>query len=165
MTSPLNVNRYGKVTPSSTQTNGVCISTVVYIALTNDTAKLLLNSFRTVRSQQLAEMGYNDLHTTQGGLIVATNDVPPQTPIEKEMGMDEQALRMVLFQRSGIAESLILKLQNLTGVEVVTRQQIEETFSQWIDHQYSTDEHKGTKTTTTRTTKTTKTRKVPATSS
>ncbi len=48
--------------------------------------------------------------------------------------MNEENLRMLLFGRNGIQERLLVKLQDITGIEVVTRRQIEDTYSNWISY-------------------------------
>jgi hypothetical protein len=62
--------------------------------------------------------------------------------------MNEESLRHVLFARQGIPERLVLKLQRLTGVYLVTREQIEDTYKQWLDYLYQ-DSNSDAKTTTT----------------
>jgi hypothetical protein len=79
--------------------------------------------------------------------VIQTNTALPLAPIEQELGMNEEALRQVLFARQGIPERLVLKLQRLTGVYVITREQIEDTFKQWCDYLYS-DSNSDAKTTT-----------------
>ena len=44
-----------------------------------------------------------------------------------ELGVSEANLRHLLFARNGLPERLLLKLQELTGLEMVSKQQIEET--------------------------------------
>ena len=43
-----------------------------------------------------------------------------------ELGVSEANLRHLLFARNGLPERLILKLQELTGLEMVSKQQIED---------------------------------------
>ena len=50
--------------------------------------------------------------------------------VEQELGMNEENLRHALFARNGIPERLALKLQAVTGVELVTKEQIEQTFQE-----------------------------------
>ena len=54
--------------------------------------------------------------------------------IEEQLGVNDENLRTLLFGRNGIPERLLVKLQEITGVEVVTRKQIEETYSDWVDY-------------------------------
>ena len=129
-------NRYNQKTPTTLQENGCAISTPFYINPTQDQTKQLLNAFRNVRQRQLDQMGFESNTTTPGGLVIETAKNPPLTPIEEELGMNEESLRYALFTRQGIPERLVLKLQRLTGVYTVTREQIEETFRMWLDHLY-----------------------------
>ena len=48
--------------------------------------------------------------------------------------MTEENLKQVLFSRNGLPERLILKLQRITGIELVSREQIEETQRAWVSH-------------------------------
>lgn len=145
-------NRYNQITPTAIQENGCAISTPFYINPTTDQTKQLLNAFRVVKQKELIESGFNTEPTvTPGGLVIQTNTQLPLAPIEQELGMNEEALRQVLFGRQGVSERLILKLQRLTGVYLVTRAQIEETFNAWLNHLY--DDHTSAAATTTPTRK------------
>lgn len=147
-------NRYQQKTPTTIQESGLAISTPIYINPTTDQTKQLLNAFRTVKQKQLLEIGYETQTVTPGGLVIETASAPPLTPIEQELGMNEEGLRQVLFSRQGIPERLIMKLQRTTGVYVVTRAQIEETFTAWLDHLYSDSNNNATTTTPTKVTRT-----------
>jgi hypothetical protein len=141
-------NRYQQQTPTSIQENGCAISTPIYINPTTDQTKQLLNAFRTVKQKELLEAGFNNEPVvTPGGIVVETAKSFPLAPIEQELGMNEEALRQVLFARQGIPERLVFKLQRLTGVYLVTREQIEDTYKQWLDYLYS-DSNSDAKTTT-----------------
>jgi len=133
-------NRYQQKTPTTLQENGCAISTPFYINPTPDQTKQLLNAFRSVKDKQMNEMGFELHTTTPSGLVVTTAKNPPLTPIEEELGMNEESLRYALFTRQGIPERLVLKLQRLTGVYVVTREQIEDTFKQWLDYLYGDEQ-------------------------
>ena len=105
----LTVNRYGKVSPTAIQTNGAAVSVPIYIAPTKEQNKAMLNAVRDI-----AREGDN--------------------AVEEQLGVNEENLRTLLFGRHGIPERLLVKLQEITGVEVVTRKQIEETYSDWVDY-------------------------------
>jgi hypothetical protein len=142
-------NRYNQTTPTSLQDNGCAISTPFYINPTTDQTKQLLNAFRSVKQKELLDAGFNnDPVVTPGGIVVETARTLPLAPIEQELGMNEESLRHVLFARQGIPERLVLKLQRLTGVYLVTREQIEDTYKQWLDYLYQ-DSNSDAKTTTT----------------
>ena len=53
-----------------------------------------------------------------------------------ELGVSEANLRHLLFARNVLPERLLLKLQQLTGLEMVSKQQIEDTYQSWITHVY-----------------------------
>lgn len=159
MTAELIINRYGQTTPTSIQENGCAISTPFYINPTTDQTKQLLNAFRNIKQRQLLELGYNNQASTKSGLVVATAITPPQTPIEEELGMNEEALRYVLFGRQGIQERLFIKLQRLTGVYLITREQIEDTYTAWLNTLFGDEQSTASKATTTTSPRQSKTRK------
>ena len=107
--STLITNRYGNITPTAIQANGAAISVPIYIAPAKEQNKTLLNAVRNI-----AREGEN--------------------AVEKQLGMNEENLRMLLFGRNGIPERLLVKLQDITGIEVVTRRQIEDTYSNWVSY-------------------------------
>lgn len=47
----LQINRYGETTPTAIQSNGVVISTPIYIQLTKEQNKTILNAIRTAISR------------------------------------------------------------------------------------------------------------------
>ena len=49
------------------------------------------------------------------------------TAVVSELGVSEANLRHLLFERNGLPERLLLNLQDLTGLEIVSKQQIEDT--------------------------------------
>ena len=48
----------------------------------------------------------------------------------------KETLRYALFGRQGITERLIIKLQELTGVELISREAIENNIKMWLDYLY-----------------------------
>ena len=126
-------NRYDQVTPTSIQQNGCSVSTPIYFTPTADQNKALLNAFREVVRKQRLEMGFPAPETSSIGVTVVTHQVPPLTPAEQDLGMNEESLRYALFQRRGTPERLIIKLQQITGLEFIKRKEIEETFFAWLD--------------------------------
>ena len=82
------VNRYGETTPTAIQSNGVAISTPIYIQLTKEQNKTILNTIRTAISRE-------------GDAVVS------------ELGVSEANLRHLLFARNGLPERLLLKLQDV----------------------------------------------------
>ena len=141
----LTTNRYGQVTPSTTNELGSTISCPFYVSPTTDKKKELLNAFRSVKAKQAIEAGFDPAPKPgTGGVSVQTNVNPPTTPIEHELGITEENLRLMLFSRQGLHERLVVKLQELTGVEVFTREDAQQTFDAWLNYLFNPDENKGT---------------------
>lgn len=152
----LQTNRYGVVTPNLLLDNGISIATPIYFNLPSDVTKAILNKFREVKLRQLLELGWTDTKGSSiGALSVTTAEEPPQTAIEKELGMNEEALRYALFTRAGVQERLVLKLQNLLDIDLVTKEQIENCYQLWVDEfkfpSSKANEKKTRKTSSTRT--------------
>ena len=151
-TEQLSLNRYGQKTPNYLLPNGITIACPVYFNLPMDTAKGLLNAFREQKLRELVELGWEDTQAVNGtALTVTTAKTPPMTPVEQAMGMTEESLRFALFSRQGIQERLILKLQKLLDIELVTRDQIEQTYKLWLNEfEFKAKTKRTTKTTSTR---------------
>lgn len=160
----LQTNRYNTTVPTCINELGTSISTPFYVSPTSDQKKALLNAFRSVKTKQLIEMGYQQMRT-EGSLVVVDNKTAPQTPIELELGLNEENLRLMLFSRQGIQERLILQIQKLTGVTVFTKEEVLETFKLWLDHLFQDDEDQRTTKATKTPVKKTTTRKTKASSS
>ncbi len=47
--------------------------------------------------------------------------------------MDEDNLRYTLFNRNGIQERLFLKIQSLVGLELITRSEVEQVMTEWLE--------------------------------
>ena len=147
MTHELITNRFNQTTPTHIQSNGCSVSTPVYVTPTGDQLKAVLNAFRNVVHQQRLDMGFKPPATAANGISVTTAVKPGNTPAEDAIGMTEEALRYALFQRKGLPDRLIFKLQENTGVELVTREAVLATLQTWLDHMnlISTDENKAPK--------------------
>ncbi len=156
-------NRYNQVTPTGITPTGLSISTPIYINLTTEQGKQLLNALRNVVAKQRIEMGYDNSPKSVGQLSVETKTTPPLTPAEEELGMTEESLRYALFARQGTPERLVLKLCSITGVYFTTRQEIEEVFGLWLDNFFNTND-KSTAQATSKTSKT-KAKRAPKSSS
>ena len=137
-------NRYNQKSPTVITSNGLSISTPIYLGLTNDQAKQILNAFRSIVAKQRRELGYVDTPRSVGQLSVETKTTPPTTPAEDELGMSEESLRFALFGRNGTPERLVLKLCRITCVHLTTRTELEQVFSLWLDEWYPTDEQSTT---------------------
>lgn len=59
---------------------------------------------------------------------------PLGTTIEQALGMNEESLRYTLFSRQGLPERLLIRLQKLTGVVLIRRNEVEETYTKWLDY-------------------------------
>ena len=125
----LTVSRYGEVSPREIHSTGIAVSTPIYITLTSDQRKALLNRFRQIKQEQLAATNY--LVNDPGEASKQSDEQDAQatglTPVEDLLGMSEEHLRYALFSRNGIPERLVVKLQRITGLELVNRREIEAT--------------------------------------
>ena len=70
----LMTNRYGLKSPTAIQESGVSISCPLYITLTSDQKKLLLNTFRQIKTEQKTTLSEEQ-----------------ETAIERELGMNEES--------------------------------------------------------------------------
>ena len=148
-------NRYNQITPTRILSNGCSVSTPIYVSPTTDQAKELLNKFREVVREERMRAGWTDEpQTSSNGVVVQTAITPQMTSAEHELGMTEDTLRYALFGRQGVPERLFFKLCALTKTELVKREEITETYDEWLSHLLQDkNENKRTK----RTTKTRKT--------
>ena len=95
--------------------NGVRVSLPCYLDLTVAQRKQLLNAVReacTAVAQVKASRSASGL--TVESSTSATNDV------EAYLGMSLDVLRTALFSRGGLQVDLVLKLQSVTGIELVS---------------------------------------------
>ena len=86
-------NRYSQVAPTAILPNGVSLSVPVYVSLTTEQSKTILNAVREIIREQRLEMGHNPIRESDYGVTVETAIQAPQTPIEIELGCDESNLR------------------------------------------------------------------------
>ena len=132
----LTVSRYGEVSPREIHSTGIAVSTPIYITLTSDQRKALLNRFREIKQEQLATT--NCLANDPGEVSKQSDDADAQatglTPVEDLLGRSEEHLPYALFSRNGISERLVVKLQRITGLELVNRREIEVTVIGWLDY-------------------------------
>jgi hypothetical protein len=106
--------------------DGVRVSMPLYFDLPNQRRKDLLNGFRNaLQAQTMTESSPSSM----SGIRVESHGLY-NNAIEKYIGMDLACLRGVLFQRGGLPADLILRLQAVTGVEVITEQDIRKAFDQ-----------------------------------
>lgn len=96
--------------------NGTRVCLPCYIDPPITLRKELLNQVRELAKQPVEASQQPD--TLTGISVVSYSTRQPD--IEAYLGMSIDNLRNVLFQRGGLEVSLILKLQQVTGVEVIT---------------------------------------------
>ena len=91
----------------------VRISLPCYIDLTTLQRKELLNACREIGSRTVTESP-----ATASGISVSTA-VSAMPEVESYIGMTLDVLRGMIFQRGGLEVSLVLRLQEVTGLEFV----------------------------------------------
>lgn len=95
--------------------DGVRISTPVYVDLSTNQRKELLNGVRSA-IQSSSSVSTPD---TASGIRVQTANATT-SDVESYLGISMDVLRTVIFQRGGIECGLLLRLQEVTGIEFVT---------------------------------------------
>lgn len=111
-----NIPPINKHTNDHTSSEGVRVCLPVYIDPPTALRKELLNAVRTKCFEAIPNVSQPEsLSSIQ---VVSNNTLQPL--IERYLGMTVDNLRNVLFQRGGLEASLILKLESVTGIEVVT---------------------------------------------
>ena len=132
----LTISRYGEVSPTEIHSSGIAVSTPIYITLTSDQRKALLNRFRQIKQEQLATT--NCLVDDPGEASKRSDGTDAQatglTLVEDLLGVPEEHLRYGLFSRNGMPERLVVSLQRITGLELVNRREIEATVIGWLDY-------------------------------
>ena len=103
--------------------NGVRVSTPLYIDLTIQQRKELLNHVRNAQ-RVTAQVKASDSHT---GLTVETSSSNTSN-VESYLGMNLDVLRAALFSRGGVPIDLCLKLQSVTGIEFLSAKDISTAF-------------------------------------
>ena len=102
---------------------GVRISLPVYIDVPTADRKTLLNAVREVCATTVTTKREN----THGSIsVVSQQTMQPQ--VEAYLGMALDVLRTMLFSRGGLSADLLLRLQEVTGLEFVTQKDIAAAF-------------------------------------
>ena len=102
---------------------GVRISLPVYIDVPTADRKTLLNAVREICATTVTTTPEN----THGGIsVVSQQTMQPQ--VEAYLGMALDVLRSMLFSRGGLSADLLLRLQEVTGIEYVTQKDIAAAF-------------------------------------
>jgi hypothetical protein len=97
--------------------SGIRVSCPLYVDLPNNLRKQLLNGVRSKASEVIID----DTPQPQSiSGIQVSNSASLQPAIETYLGMAIDNLRNVLFQRGGLEASLVLKLEQVTGIEVLS---------------------------------------------
>jgi CxxC motif-containing protein len=114
MTATINNYTNDYITDSGTR-----ICTPLYLDLTTTQRKELLNAVRS----KAAEMTVVPVKTRSGISVETASSNLNQ--IEAFLGCSLEVLRSLLFQRGGLASDLVLKLQAVTGLELVSLKEID----------------------------------------
>lgn len=104
--------------------SGVRICVPVYIDPPTALRKDVLNQIREIAKAPLEATQQPD--TITGIQVVSYSTRQPE--IEAYLGMSLDNLRNVLFQRGGLEVSLVLKLQQVTGIELVVDKDVTAAF-------------------------------------
>ena len=98
-----------------TNKDGVRISLPCYIDITMQQRKELLNACRDKAQAQVV----SSTPASMSGIRVETTS-NLQSDMESYLGMSLDVLRGVIFQRGGIEAGLLLRLQEISGMKLVT---------------------------------------------
>ena len=103
---------------------GVRISLPLYLDVPNSDRKRLLNAVREVCATQAITTPENQ----HGGIkVVASQSMQPE--VEAYLGISLDVLRTVLFARGGLNADLLFRLQEVTGIVLVTEKDISAAFT------------------------------------
>ena len=111
-----------------TNSQGIRVSLPVYIDLSITQRKDLLNGVRAVANESSEVATPN----TQSGISVASYS-SKQGAVEAFIGMSLDVLRTVLFARGGLQLDLVLRLQQVAGIELVNEKDITAACKQRLD--------------------------------
>jgi len=118
------------VQSSTVLESGVRLSTPIYVTLTAPEAKLLLNAFRTYINADPTPVA------SRGGNISTVTAIKTsrQLKAEQALGMSLEVLRQqLLSSRSSLNLEQALTLQELTGVALFNRKDVEKTYKAYLD--------------------------------
>ena len=107
-------------------TKGTRISLPIYVDVSQQDRKLILNGIRTA----IYESSSAQSPTSVSGIRVETASTSGQGAIENYLGMTLEVLRTVLFSRGGLPIDLCLRLQSVSGVEVLSEADIKKAFKE-----------------------------------
>ena len=119
MTTTLTTPVLNSAANDYTTASGLRISTPLYLDPSSSDRKIWLNAVR-----DLAHSSVDAPVHSQSGIVTSTS-ANKLGSIVRFLGMDLDVLRSVLFQRGGLSADLVIKLQIVTGIEVVSLKDIE----------------------------------------
>jgi hypothetical protein len=100
--------------------NGSRVSTVLYLDIPMEKRKLLYNALRT----KVELEAFTSTPPTLSGIQTVTANSSSLNRIEAYVGVSLSVLRGVLFQRGGVALDLILRIQEASGLEVISTKEL-----------------------------------------
>lgn len=98
--------------------SGIRISNPIYVDIPNTTRKEILNAVR----EKCNEVVEQETQSVSG--IRTTHSASAESTIESYLGLTMDNLRNVLFQRGGLQIDLVLKLQSVSGMELLSMKEI-----------------------------------------
>lgn len=102
-----------------TTEDGVRVCIPLYIDIPVSERKTLLNLVR----HKAMEMNVSEVKSKSGISVATSNN--ELSKIEAYLGCSLEVLRSLIFSRGGLSADLVLKLQSLTGYEVVSLKDID----------------------------------------
>lgn len=121
ISAPSTVRQYQRIPPINAAANdyttadAIRISSPVYIDLSTSQRKELLNG---VREAVQAQPNTSQPDSVSGIRVETASSAT--SDVETYLGISLDVLRTVLFQRGGIECGLLLRLQEVTGIQFVT---------------------------------------------
>ena len=119
MTAPINSSQKDYFTEGGSR-----LSLPIYLDPPMSIRKQVLNAVRE-RVQESRVQAYKP--KTMGGISVTTSDHTDFT-IGNYLGMNVDVLRAVLFQRGGLPIDVLIRLQHISGIELLTDKDIKAAF-------------------------------------
>ena len=105
--------------------NGARISLPIYVDVSQQDRKLMLNGIRSRIYEQQSTSSPSSVSGLQ--VVNATNG---QHEVEAFIGMSLDVLRTVLFSRGGMPIDLVLRLRSVSGMEVLSEKDIKAAFKE-----------------------------------
>ena len=105
--------------------NGARISLPIYVDVSPQDRKQMLNGIRSAIYETAPVTTPNSVTGLQ-----VVNATTGQHEVEAFIGMSLEVLRTVLFSRGGMPIDLVLRLQSVSGVEVISEKDIKAAFKE-----------------------------------